>query len=70
MILHLSRMRRKVNREVYNDRKNVSATTEPERNTECGDVVFSVVSYPTVHIVVQEYKCILYVEIRCNVIVP
>ena len=27
MILHLSRMRRNVNRKVYNDRKNVSATT-------------------------------------------
>ena len=27
MILHLSRMRRKVNRKVYNDRENVSATT-------------------------------------------
>ena len=26
MILHLSRMRRNVNRKVYNDRKNVSAT--------------------------------------------
>ena len=29
MILHLSRMRRNVNRKVYNDRENVSATTLP-----------------------------------------
>ena len=28
VILHLSRMRRNVNRKVYNDRKNVSATPD------------------------------------------
>ena len=29
MILHLTRMRRNVNWKVYNDRKNVSATSSP-----------------------------------------
>ena len=29
MVLYLSRMRRNVNRNVYNNRKNVNATTQP-----------------------------------------
>ena len=33
MILHISRMRRNVNRNVFNDRKNVSATTATESAT-------------------------------------
>ena len=35
MILHLSRMRRKVNRKVYNNRKNVSATTPTDIMMAC-----------------------------------
>ena len=40
MTLHLSRMRRNVNRKVYNDRKNVSATTYSVlHSTACGESV-------------------------------